>query len=122
MSIHCREIQFLPGRVDGDADHAADDAAINPQPTEAAIPECDDIERVFAVVIPADKAARRARENMIEAGADDPEQEDDDQHVPDMLGVLALPFGYLRGQQRAQHGAAHDEHAVPMYLKRAELK
>ena len=108
--------------VDDHAEDAAQHRAVDAQPAEAAVPERDDVDRVLAVVGPARKVARRRREDVVQPGADDAQDEHPDQQVPDMLGVFAAALG-LDGRDPGGHQCAeHDQQPVPVYLKWAEIE
>ena len=108
--------------VDDHAEDAAQHRAVDAQPAEAAVPEGDDVDRVLAVVGPAREVARGRREDVVEPGADDAQDEHPDQQVPDVLGILAAALG-LEGRDPGGHQRAeHDQQPVPVYLKWAEIE
>ena len=59
---------------------------------------------------------------MVQPGADDAQDHDPYEQVPDVLGVFAAAPRLAGRQPGRQHGAEHNEEPVPVHLERPELK
>ena len=112
---------MIEAGVDDHTHHAADHRAIDAQPTEATVPELDDIQWMLTVIGPARKIARGRGEDVIQAGPDDSQDEHPGQQVPHVLGVFAASFGFFGGEPGRQQSSHDDQYPVPVNLERPNL-